>query len=307
MVEALLPGVVDAIGNALVRRVGRATAEDIAQEVAMRAWQHASDFTDAGHLERWCFRVAWNLVTDDWRRRRHFADEPVPDNPSPDDLDRSVQYRLAEAELLGALPRLPPDDQQSFRHLIDWLDGVAPDSPTERRRRFALRQRLKLFLKNYPAAIVWRFRSWLWGRAGSRMRLASLLTVPIVVPVAVSLFGLAEHQLDRPSAAADTGKRPAIVIPVALADSSGRVPALPGPGDDPTRHSRSFAPINRTVVGPPPAVQTLVRYPTPSGKTGNFSLTPNSPAKPLVCASAYAASACLEKPGLGASPPLGGG
>jgi RNA polymerase sigma-70 factor (ECF subfamily) len=48
-------------------------AEDITQEVFVRAWSHRAEFTAGRPLEAWLYQVAINLIYDYNRRRRRYT------------------------------------------------------------------------------------------------------------------------------------------------------------------------------------------------------------------------------------------
>ena len=70
-------------------------AEDVAQEVFLRAWKQAGSWKPgAGKFDTWMHRVALNLCYDRLRRRREILSASPPDQPDP--------YPGAEAGLVGA-------------------------------------------------------------------------------------------------------------------------------------------------------------------------------------------------------------
>lgn len=89
----------------LRRRTGDAArAEDLTQEVFLRAWRHAEQF-DArrGAARAWLFSIARNLVVDTFRadaaRPRAVYDESLLEAlPAPDEVDAAVAaWTMSEA------------------------------------------------------------------------------------------------------------------------------------------------------------------------------------------------------------------
>src|SRR5437868_9978623 len=91
----------------LRRRVGDASlAEDLAQEVFLRAWLHAPADLPELRLRAWLYRVATNLAIDALRARR-----PLADGALLDQLDQAAagggedqDERLAIEAALAQLP-----------------------------------------------------------------------------------------------------------------------------------------------------------------------------------------------------------
>src|ERR1700748_1343875 len=51
-------------------------AEDLAQQVFIRVWKSAPRYTPTAKFTTWLFRITRNLVFNEMRRKRHFADQP---------------------------------------------------------------------------------------------------------------------------------------------------------------------------------------------------------------------------------------
>jgi RNA polymerase sigma-70 factor (ECF subfamily) len=84
----------------------RADAEDLTQEVFVRAYRSLADFRRASSLKTWLFRIATNLWHDTWRRRR-----PVPEAAPEASHDPGALIQLERqelrAEIEGAIACLP--------------------------------------------------------------------------------------------------------------------------------------------------------------------------------------------------------
>jgi RNA polymerase sigma-70 factor, ECF subfamily len=137
LIAALAAGEVEALGALydrharvvfalLVRIAGdRDTAEEILQEVFLRAWQHAHAFDDSrGTVRGWLNSIAHNLALNELRRRRRrpqLQPRPASADPDGDDYagniaagsDPAVDAWCAvrDAELAQALDQLPPSQR----------------------------------------------------------------------------------------------------------------------------------------------------------------------------------------------------
>lgn len=102
---------------ALARRMlGDASeAEDVAQEVFLRAWRQATVWKPgAGRFDTWLHRVALNLCYDRLRRRREHTVDELPDqvDPSPG-AERGLERRDTAREVEAALAALPSRQREA--------------------------------------------------------------------------------------------------------------------------------------------------------------------------------------------------
>ncbi len=94
----------------------RADAEDVAQDVFLRVWQHAGRWRAGGaRFSTWLYRVTLNLCHDRLRRRRETAldaaGDPASDAPPPGaDLQRNAVVARIEA----ALAQLPERQREAI-------------------------------------------------------------------------------------------------------------------------------------------------------------------------------------------------
>jgi RNA polymerase sigma-70 factor (ECF subfamily) len=84
----------------------RGQAEEVAQDVFIRLYQHGGEIESAEHLRHWLRQVTVRRAVDVWRARRRrpelvLLEAPVPCRaPSPGDVLLQAQLR----ELVGRLP-----------------------------------------------------------------------------------------------------------------------------------------------------------------------------------------------------------
>jgi len=152
---------VDEHGGALfayvLRRTGdRGRAEDLVQEVFLRAWRRASTFDPGkGELRGWLFAIARNVVIDAARAdaarpRTALDDSRLASVPAPDELDGAVDaWTVAEA-----LSRLSPAHRTVLQQLYYRRLSIAeaaresgvPPGTVKSRSTYALRA-LRLVLE----------------------------------------------------------------------------------------------------------------------------------------------------------------
>lgn len=105
--------------NFSARLAGRDSADDIVQDIFMKAWRNVRHFDPAkAKWKTWIFTVARNTATDYLRRKRHMdfsdleredGDSPLDDIPGGDPLPDEAFEKLEQAELLGeVLGKLRP-------------------------------------------------------------------------------------------------------------------------------------------------------------------------------------------------------
>lgn len=94
----------------------RADAEDVVQEVCVRAYAHLSTLRALDQPKSWLLKIAYRVFVDGARRRARspvrataedFDTTRMSEAPSPDD---AVEGELAERRVLAALAKL--DDEQ---------------------------------------------------------------------------------------------------------------------------------------------------------------------------------------------------
>lgn len=162
----------DGIYNYIWRMIShREDAEDLTQEVFMRAFASIKMFRRESNLRTWLYRIASNLCVDRYRRRKlekqwiaplevkREADEPSETIEMPDsrhDPQRNFARSELQSEVQKALLRLP-DKLRSAIVLYD-VEGLSYEEialvvecpiGTVKSRIYHARLRLKGYLKSY--------------------------------------------------------------------------------------------------------------------------------------------------------------
>jgi RNA polymerase sigma-70 factor (ECF subfamily) len=101
-------------------------AEDVAQEVFLRAWRGLAAFQQRAQLSTWLYRIAFNEAQRRLSRRAPLRAEPQPDG---DDLVSSVPDA----------PHLGPEEQALDREFETLLEQALAKLPVEWRAAVVLR------------------------------------------------------------------------------------------------------------------------------------------------------------------------
>jgi RNA polymerase sigma-70 factor (ECF subfamily) len=94
-----------------------AEAEEVAQEVMLRAWQRAAEYEPKARLTTWLHRIAHNLAIDALRKRGHGTHEldddqmPAPESGAP---ERLVERYNTAQRVQAALQSIPERQQQAL-------------------------------------------------------------------------------------------------------------------------------------------------------------------------------------------------
>lgn len=118
----------DVVFGFVLRRLGdRGIAEDLTQEVFLRAWRARGGFRGDGSVRGWLCVIAANVVRDHVRRARRRPTEVLEPEfmDMPDHGDAAAEYAAgaAIAQLRAALSELPPRHREMF--LLRERDGLS--------------------------------------------------------------------------------------------------------------------------------------------------------------------------------------
>jgi RNA polymerase sigma-70 factor (ECF subfamily) len=80
-----------------------AEAEDLAQQVFIRVWKSAPRYRPTAKFTTWLFRITRNLVFNELRRKRHFADQSEALAEPIERAEREPDRVLLEGELQRAI------------------------------------------------------------------------------------------------------------------------------------------------------------------------------------------------------------
>jgi len=80
-----------------------AEAEDLAQQVFIRVWKSAPRYRPTAKFTTWLFRITRNLVFNELRRKRHFADRSDELAEAVERPEREPDRVLLEGELQRAI------------------------------------------------------------------------------------------------------------------------------------------------------------------------------------------------------------
>ena len=108
LVEAHQSRVVGTIAKMLG---SEAEAEDLAQQVFIRIWKSAPRYKPTAKFTTWLFRITRNLVFNELRRKRHFANrvEEIPEpversEKEPDQVLLDSELQIAIQDAINKLP-----------------------------------------------------------------------------------------------------------------------------------------------------------------------------------------------------------
>lgn len=106
-------------------------AQDVVQETLLRAWRHPEVLERPKDAVRaWLFRVARNVVIDEWRSRRTHPEHVMTNTPEPREHDDATDRMLVSWVVAEALNRLSEDHR---RVLVECYYNSRPVKEVARR------------------------------------------------------------------------------------------------------------------------------------------------------------------------------
>jgi len=138
-----------------------AESEDLAQQVFIRVWKSASRYQPTAKFTTWLFRITRNLVFNELRRKRHFA-EHTEEIPEPaervekepdrvlleDELQKAIQdaiNQLPESQRMAIILRRY--EEMSYEDIAKVMESTVPAVKSILfRARAELRERLAKYL-----------------------------------------------------------------------------------------------------------------------------------------------------------------
>lgn len=184
-----------------LRRMGASpeVAEDLVQDVAVRLLRACPHFTEPKELLKWSYVVARNLYVDHVRRPGPLACEPaeLPEMLAYADVARTVEARLALAQVGRLLRTMSDSDQQALLQLVQDEPAMAPASRRESTRLAVQRHRARTRLQHLIAATA-ALLGFLWAtfrRLGAPTTVAAAYVVPLLVVAMVPLQRQGQSQM----------------------------------------------------------------------------------------------------------------
>lgn len=101
------------------RRADAGMARDAASETFLTAWRRINDVPQGEHALRWLYGVARKVLANQYRSRKRYQRLVVKvgslGNTPSQNLETQVVRRAEDQEVLDALGRLRPEDQELLR------------------------------------------------------------------------------------------------------------------------------------------------------------------------------------------------
>ncbi|MDQ1432079.1 MAG: hypothetical protein QOF40_2681 [Actinomycetota bacterium] len=271
------------VGLLIRRGTSRETAEDVGQEVAIRAYRAMPAFTSADELVWWCSTVARRLVIDEHRRSSRLslvaavAEGTSPSDGVAGDYERKELVRAVLAEF----ERLPEEQKLAFASR-----GSRAEPSTIDVRRHRARRRLLAVVEAFGAVFGWWAARWRSVRPGLALASTSV-AVSALLMVEIGTPPSRNHPAVR-------GRDAAPSIPsVRIMARPARGPVRVAHGD---RSTTTVPPGRRLTLDPP--VRPRVSQATPGRGSIDAGVDQGPERAPLWClwVKAPATAYCVDYP-----------
>jgi len=101
--------------NFVYRMLGNAAeAEDVAQEVFVRAYQHLHEYDPHRKLSTWLFAMARNAAIDRLRYRQRHPTTPLDTAPEPSTVPHEAENRELGEQIATAIQQLPEEQRAAI-------------------------------------------------------------------------------------------------------------------------------------------------------------------------------------------------
>ena len=135
----------------------KADAEDLIQEVMIKAFEHLGSFHGQCAFSTWLYRIAYNRAVSEMRRKSKYTEVSLDENILPDTPDGTVPDEQHSLEALRwSLARLGPEDQTLLSLYYGEGKSVAElgvitglSLSNIKIRLFRLRNKLKKLMSSY--------------------------------------------------------------------------------------------------------------------------------------------------------------
>jgi len=142
---------------AVQRGYDHSVAEDVAQEVFLKAYRHLENLSEPSAFARWLYGIASNVIADQGRkraRRKELAGlEQVPEPSASTDASADLTLSETRRQVFRALDEL--NEEQRLVIMLRYIEGLSPREIAERlgEPRGTIRSRLHHAFIDLQAAL----------------------------------------------------------------------------------------------------------------------------------------------------------
>jgi RNA polymerase sigma-70 factor, ECF subfamily len=135
-----------AIRSYLLRIVhSEAAADDLAQDVFLRVWTHAQQWSARGSFKAWMYRIATTQAFNTLRAARRHPEQPLSDPDSQRiEEDETFCFQAWIVDTAALEPDIALEMAERQRHLWQLIDQM----PEEKRTVFNLVEQMELSIQN---------------------------------------------------------------------------------------------------------------------------------------------------------------